>query len=113
MAERDQNAIMRRSNAQERRTAKEFAGGKQQPQSGAGWSRKHDVISEKFLIENKTKARDDAQSISLKLVDLMNVVNRAARAARTGLLQFDLGRRSFVVIEKNDFLGLLDRIPED
>ena len=70
--------------------------------------RKNDVRTERFLIENKMRARADAKQITLKLEDLIGVVNNAALAGRTGLLQFDLGGRGWIVLREDDFEGLLD-----
>jgi hypothetical protein len=92
---------MRRSKAQEKKTAKIY-GGTLQPGSGNGIVKKHDVRSPKYLIENKTKARADAKSITIKGVDLVSVVNKAAREGRTGMLQFDLMGRRWCILEECD-----------
>ena len=46
--------------------------------------RKNDVRTDDFLIENKMRARADAKQITLKLEDLIGVVNNAALASPAG-----------------------------
>jgi hypothetical protein len=103
VTERNQRAIMRVVNKQERRIARDV-GGVTQPQSGAGKWRKHDARSDRFLIENKTTTKVGARQITIKVDDIIKVINNAGRQSRVGLLQFDVAGRSFVIVEWNDFL---------
>lgn len=100
----DQRRTLKRSQAQERKTAEIYKGSRQ-PGSGSGWLRKNDVRSDQYLIENKTRARPDAKSITLKGIDLVGVVNKAAMEDRVGLLQFDLMGKRWVVLLEDDFLS--------
>jgi hypothetical protein len=97
------------SRAQEVRTAKTH-GGQRSIMSGAGWLRKNDVWTERFLIENKTTG--NKASITLKFKDLLELWRNAVRADRIPVLQFDLNNRRYVVLTEDDFLGLTESEPE-
>lgn len=88
---------MKRSQAQEQRTAA-VIGGKQQPRSGAGWSKKNDVRSDTLLVENKRT--DNRRSITLKADDLEGVSRNAAQRGLTPVLQFDLNGRHYYVLDE-------------
>lgn len=92
----------KRSDAQEKRTAKRF-NGSVTPGSGRGWKFKHDVRTEHFLIENKTR-RPDGKSYTVNAVDLRDLNKRAIMDGKTGLLQFDLGGHSYVILREDDFI---------
>lgn len=89
-----------RSQAQEARVAKR-AGGRVQPRSGAGWARKNDVRTGRFLIE--CKRTDNKRSITLHATDLEALRRNAIRDSRIGTLQFDLNGRSYYVLSEVDF----------
>ena len=97
----------RKSDAQEKRTAKTY-GGTVNAMSGAGWVRKADVRTPDFMIENKTKLSVDAKSYTLKATDLRDLNKRARLEGRIGLLQLDMGGHSYVILRETDFLDLLD-----
>ncbi len=99
---------------QEKRTAKEF-GGRTTPMSGAG-NVKGDVLSDEFLIECKTTSKTQ---FTVRLDVLAKLVKEAANASKTPLMQIDLddeGRglnRSWVLIPKDEFLELTERLNHD
>jgi hypothetical protein len=97
------------SRAQEERTAKTF-GGRRTIMSGAGWLRKNDVSTDRFLIENKTTG--NKSSITLKFADLFALWRNAVREDKMPVLQFDLNNRRYVVLTEDDFLGLTESEPE-
>lgn len=96
----------RRSDKQEKRTAERYRGSVT-PGSGRGWKFKGDVHTEHFMIENKTR-RPDGKSYTVNAVDLRDLTKRAIMAGRTGLLQFDLGGHSYVILREDDFLEAID-----
>lgn len=91
---------LRRSQAQERAAAGRF-GARLQPRSGAGWSRKNDSRSDRFLIENKRT--DNKRSITLKAADLEALNRNAIIDNRVGVLQFELNGRNYVVLSEVSF----------
>lgn len=91
------------SDKQEIRTAEKY-GGWRTPMSGAGWKHKSDVKTDRFLIENKTKLSPQAKSFSVKLQVLRDLTKQALASGRTGILQFDLGGHSYVILREEDFL---------
>jgi hypothetical protein len=99
----ERRALLKRSQAQEARTAKAH-GGTRNAGSGNGWARKADVRAGRFLFENKICA--GSKQITIKLADLRLVAQQAAAEGRTGVLQFDLGGHSYVVLTEDDFTEL-------
>jgi hypothetical protein len=89
--------------AQEKRTATTY-GGQVNVMSGAGWMRKADVRTERYLIENKTSVSKVAKSYSVKAIDLRDLRKQAAKEGRVPILQFDLGGHRYVVLDEDDFL---------
>lgn len=67
--------------------------------------RKNDVRSVEFLFENKFTT--NKKSITLKEVDLRELVERAILEDRTPVLQFDLANRRYVVLVEDDFLEMI------
>lgn len=101
----DRKSILKKSVKQEKRSANTYKGSRNMG-SGNGWLRKNDVRSEKFLIENKFTTA--LKSITLKMVDLKELRERAILEDRVPVLQFDLAGRSYVVLVEDDFLSLID-----
>lgn len=97
----------KRSQDQEKRTAEKYKGSVN-VMSGAGWVRKADVRTEDFMIENKLKMKHDAKSYSIKSDDLRTLTKRARLEGRIPLLQFDLSGHSYVVLNEDDFLEIID-----
>ena len=85
---------LKRSQAQERRVAKQI-GGRIQPQSGAGDFRKEDVRDARFLVQCKGTTRLDAKQITLKKSDVDQVEQNAALESRLPALQIDIGRNRY------------------
>lgn len=102
-------AVQKVSDKQEKRTASKY-GGWRTPMSGAGWKHKGDVKTDRFLIENKTKLSPTAKSFSIKLEQLRKITKEALASGRTGILQFDLGGHSYVILREDDFLEILDEL---
>lgn len=96
--------LHRRSQAQERRAAT-VTGGRTQPRSGAGWSRKNDVMSSKFLVE--CKRTDNRRSITLKATDLEELSRNAAQRGLSPALQFDLNGRHYYVFEEPEAMEVM------
>jgi hypothetical protein len=100
----ERRQIMKTSRKQEKRTAKTYSGSRNAG-SGSFWLRKNDVRSVEFLFENKFTT--NTKSITLKEVDLRELVERAIIEDRTPVLQFDLANRKYVVLVEDDFLELI------
>lgn len=100
-----QKRIMKASNKQEKRTALRY-GGTRQPRSGAGWIKKNDVRADNFLIENKLTM--NAKSYTVKFDELRALASNALKEDRTPVLQFDLGGKSFVILQEDDFLEIIN-----
>lgn len=98
-----QKRIMKASNKQEKRTAQKY-GGSRQPRSGAGWIKKNDVRADNFLIENKLTM--NAKYYTVKSDDLRALAANALKEDRMPVLQFDLGGKSFVILQEDDFLEM-------
>lgn len=99
--------VQKKSDKQEKRTAETYRGSVN-VMSGAGWRRKNDVTTTDFLIENKTKMSSDSKSYSIKAQDLRELSQRAAIMGRMPLFQLDLGGHSYVVLDQNDFLMMME-----
>ncbi len=97
--------LMKRSQAQEKRAAV-VIGGKQQPRSGAGWSKKNDVASDRFLVE--CKRTDNKKSITLKAVDLEGLSRNAAQRDLVPLFMFELNGKHYSVLEDHDMEVMIE-----
>ena len=94
-----------KSRKQERRLAKEI-GGHTTPASGAFWSRKGDVRSDRYLVEAK---RTDKASISIK-ADVWDKIRREAIIdGRIPVLALQIGSVDLAVLDWEDFLALDSR----
>lgn len=100
-----QKRAIKSSRKQEARTAKTYNGSRNAG-SGSGWMRKNDVRSEHFLFENKWTGND--KSYTVKFTDLRDLTNKAVLEDRVPVFQFDLGGRRYVVLNEDDFLGMID-----
>ncbi len=88
---------VKRSQAQERRSAR-LLGGRRQPQSGAGWANKNDVKTEAYLVEDKRT--DNTKQITIKLTDIDALARHAALEGRQPLLNIEIAGRHFVLCEE-------------
>jgi hypothetical protein len=88
---------VKRSQAQERRTARKFAG-QRQPASGAFDTAKNDVRSERYLIENKRT--DNTKSITIKLADLDALAVNAALISREPVMGVEINGRHLIVCDE-------------
>lgn len=93
----------KQSQRHERRLEKVFDA-KRTAASGAFWSRKGDVRSEKFLIEHKFTGN---KSFSLKATDLRKIEVEAIMDGRTPVFGIALGGRNYVLLTEDDFVALL------
>lgn len=93
---------IQRSRQQEHRTAKKH-NGRRQSGSGSSWSKKGDVKTKRFLIENK---RTDAKSISIKAEVLEKIWTEAWADGLMPALVFELGGRSWIIHAEDDYLEL-------
>lgn len=100
----DKRKIIKTSRKQEKRTADTYKGSRNAG-SGSGWMRKNDVRSVEFLFENKFTT--NKKSITLKEIDLRELVERAILEDRTPVLQFDLANRRYVVLVEDDFVEMI------
>jgi hypothetical protein len=101
----EKRRINKSSVKQEKRTASTYRGSRN-ARSGAGWLRKNDVRSENLLIENKLTTGD--KQITIKVVDLVELRERAILEERTPVLQFDLAGRRYVILHEDDFVELIE-----
>lgn len=92
----------KKSQAHEKRLEK-VLGGSRTAASGAFWSRKGDVRSERFLAEHKYTA---AKSFSLKSADLKKVETEALLVGRTPIFCVSLDGRDYVVLLEDDFVAI-------
>ena len=100
----EKREIIKTSRKQEKRTADIYKGSRNAG-SGSGWMRKNDVRSVEFLFENKFTT--NKKSITLKEVDLRELVERAILEDRTPVLQFDLANRRYVILVEDDFVEMI------
>ena len=79
--------------------------GKRTPRSGGLWFAKGDSKNEKYLIENKTTAKESF-SISTHLWE--KIENEALLSHRIPMISLEIGKRQLevVVLEINDFISL-------
>lgn len=92
----------KQSQAHEKRLEK-VLGGSRTAASGAFWSRKGDVRSERFLAEHKYTA---AKSFSLKSAELRKVETEALLVGRTPIFCVSLDGRDYVVLLEDDFVAI-------
>lgn len=90
------------SQAHERRLEKVLDGSRTAA-SGAFWSRKGDVRSERFLAEHKYTA---AKSFSLKSAELKKIETEALLVGRIPIFCISLGNRDYVLLMEEDFIEL-------
>lgn len=96
---------IKKSRKQEKAAAKHY-GGRTQPGSGSGWVYRNDVLTDRFLIENKRT--DNERSITIKADALRELRINATRLDRVALFEFQLGGHSYVVLHRDDFAGYLE-----
>lgn len=96
----------RRSKIQEARAARDF-GGRTQPASGSQWHSKGDVRTPKWLIECKTTTKN---SYSLKAETWRKIETEAMLDGRDALMEIEFidWGVSLIVLDKNDFLALMN-----
>lgn len=101
---------MRQSNkigkSLEKRTAKRV-GGKVTIGSGNLWFSKEDIISKSWLIQTKATDKDN---YSLKLVDLMKVINNAAKTNRKWAFVVEFNSGDF--LNRSCFVGVSNKEAE-
>jgi len=95
---------LRQSQKQEKRLASKYDG-QVSAASGAFWSRKGDVRSDRFLIEAKYTA---AKSISIRLDVLEKIEREAIKDSRTPVLALSVGGRNYIVLAEDDFDDLVE-----
>lgn len=84
----------RRSERQERRLAKDYAG-KVQPGSGCGRTNKGDVKTKRFLIEAK---RTDKKQYILSLKTWEKIETQALSMSKTPVLAIEIGNKRLIVV---------------
>ena len=92
----------KQSQAHEKRLEK-VLGGSRTAASGAFWSRKGDVRSEKYLAEHKYTA---AKSFSVKSSELQKVETEALLVGRVPIFCVSLGNRDYVILLEDDFIEM-------
>lgn len=90
------------SQAHEKRLEK-VIGGSRTAASGAFWSRKGDVRSEKYLVEHKYTA---AKSFSIKAAELNKIQTEAFLVGRIPIFCLALGNRDYVLLLEDDFVEM-------
>jgi hypothetical protein len=90
------------SQKHEKRIAKAI-GGKTTAASGAFWSRKGDVRSEKFLIEHKWTGK---KSKTIKSEELKKITTEAILDGRTPVFGIHLDGVDYVILLESDFLEI-------
>jgi len=95
-----------KSQKQEKRLAKTL-GGSVNAMSGAGWVRKADVRTDAYMVEAKTKMKDDAKTCTIRHSDLRDLSKRAYKEGRLPLYVFEFGSHSYVTMPEDDFLDLI------
>jgi membrane-bound lytic murein transglycosylase len=96
--------IHKRSKKQEDRIAGAYKGSRN-VMSGAGWAKKADVRTHKFLIEAKTT---ENKSYSLKLSELREIRRQALMDDRIPLFLVEIQGHNYVVMEDDDFQEMMD-----
>jgi Holliday junction resolvase len=93
---------MKASQSHEKRLAKVIDGSRVAA-SGAFWSRKGDVRSERYLIEHKYTAK---KSYSIKAEDLQKLEKEAIMVGREPLFCISLGGKNYVLQTEDDFIAM-------
>lgn len=96
---------LKKSRKQEAKTAVRYNGSRNAG-SGSGWMRKNDVRSHEFLIENKFT--ENLKQYSIKVVDLVELEQRAILENRIPLFQFEIQKRRYVILTEDDFTGMFN-----
>jgi hypothetical protein len=94
--------VHKRSKDQENRIAVAYKGSRN-VMSGAGWSKKADVRTNRFLIEAKTT---ENKSYSLKLSEMREIRKQALVDDRIPLFMIEIQGHNFVVMDENDFIEM-------
>lgn len=99
----------KKSQAHEKRLEK-VLGGDRTAASGAFWSRKGDVRSDRFLAEHKYTA---AKSFSLKSAELKKIETEALLVGRVPIFCVSLDNKDYVLLLEDDFIDIakLDDTP--
>lgn len=101
---RGKRAILEKSRAQERRTAKDL-GGERTAGSGNQWHSKGDVKAKRFLVECK---RTDAASFSLKKSVLRAHKFDALKAGKDALVEVVLGEERWGMVPWETLMELME-----
>lgn len=96
---------MKKWQRKEREDAKDL-GGRVTPRSGGLWSFAGDVTTDEFLVDSK---QTDKKSYSVKTSVWDKVYKEALMARKTPLLSLQIEDLDLIVIDKNDFIDLLDK----
>jgi hypothetical protein len=96
---------LRKSQQHEKRLGKKFDG-QVSAASGAFWSRKGDVRTDKYLIEHKYTG--NKKSLSIKKEWLDKVEKEAIQDSKMPVLAFHLGGRDYFILTEDDFEELTD-----
>ena len=78
-------------------------GGQRTAASGAFWSRKGDVRTDRLLVEHKWTGK---KSFTLKSDVLEKIVLEAILDSRTPVLGISLNNNNYVILQEEDFLEL-------
>jgi hypothetical protein len=92
------------SQAHEKRLEKVLNGARTAA-SGAFWSRKGDVRSERFLAEHKYTA---AKSFSIKASELKKIETEALMVGRVPIFCISLDNRDYVLLLEDDFIEMAE-----
>lgn len=96
----------KQSRKHEDRLAKKL-GGQRTAGSGAFWSRKGDVRTDKLLIEHKWTGK---KSFTLKSEVLEKIVTEAIMDSRMPLLGISLNNENYVILTEDDFLEMVEAL---
>jgi hypothetical protein len=80
-------------------------GGKVQPQSGAGWARKGDVIADEFLIECKTTA---GRSYRVDIGVIEKIDREAMLEGKEFALFIEISGRNYVLVHEDCFVAMAE-----
>ena len=94
---------MKRSKKQENKAADRYNGSRNSG-SGSGWVRKNDVRTHELLIENKFT--DNKKQYSVKVIDLVELRQRAILEDRVPVLQFEILGKGYVILNEDDFMSM-------
>ena len=91
-----------RSQSQERRAATSISG-VTQPASGAGWARREDARSAKFLVQCKGTTSTKAKQITITVGALDQLEHHAGLEGRFPMMHLEIGTRIFWLVP--DWVG--------